>query len=404
MQRGKVIAYASRQLKIHEKNYTTHDLELGAIVFALKTWRHYLYETKSVIYTDHKSLQYIFDQKDLNMHLRRWIELFNDYECEIRYHPGKANVVADDLSRKERVKTKPIREMAMTIQKHYRWMVYITFLENITESLRDAIGYEYGLSSSDRWTNWDVHLPLAKFYYNNSYHSSIRCAPFEALYGRKCRSPILWAEIGESRLIGLELVQEMTDKVVLINEKLKVKCLADANLHVPLNEIKIDKTLHYFEEHVEIIDHEVKSLKRSKIPIVKVYWNSKRSPEFTWEREDHMKAKYPRLFADCAVERSFVDRLEAYWCNRLGLERKCLADANLHVPLNEIKIDKTLHYFEEHVEIIDHEVKSLKRSKIPIVKVYWNSKRSPEFTWEREDHMKAKYPRLFADCAVERTS
>nr|GEX73085.1 putative reverse transcriptase domain-containing protein [Tanacetum cinerariifolium] len=85
-------------------------------------------------------------------------------------------------------------------------------------------------------------------------------------------------------------------------------------------------------------------------------------------------------------------------------DKKCLADANLHVPLNEIKIDKTLHYFEEHVEIIDHEVKSLKRSKIPIVKVYWNSKRSPEFTWEREDHMKAKYPRLFADCAVERTS
>ncbi|GJY95667.1 putative reverse transcriptase domain-containing protein [Tanacetum coccineum] len=104
MQRGKVIAYASRQLKIHEKNYTMHDLELGAIVFALKTWRHYLYGTKSVIYTDHKSLQYIFDQKELNMRQRRWIELFSDYECEIRYHPGKANVVADALSRKERVK------------------------------------------------------------------------------------------------------------------------------------------------------------------------------------------------------------------------------------------------------------------------------------------------------------
>ncbi|GJZ55783.1 putative reverse transcriptase domain-containing protein [Tanacetum coccineum] len=100
MQRGKVIAYASRQLKIHEKNYTTHDLELGAVVFALKTWRHYLYGTKSVIYTDHKILQHIFDQKELNMHQRRWIELFSDYECEIRYHPGKANVVADALSRK----------------------------------------------------------------------------------------------------------------------------------------------------------------------------------------------------------------------------------------------------------------------------------------------------------------
>ncbi|GKC17511.1 putative reverse transcriptase domain-containing protein [Tanacetum coccineum] len=89
MQRGKVIAYASRQFKKHEKNYTTHDLELGTVVFALKIWRHYLYGTKSVIYTDHKSLQYVFDQKDLNMRQRRWIELLSDYECEIKYHPGK---------------------------------------------------------------------------------------------------------------------------------------------------------------------------------------------------------------------------------------------------------------------------------------------------------------------------
>ncbi|GKF13015.1 retrotransposon protein, putative, ty3-gypsy subclass, partial [Tanacetum coccineum] len=93
MQRGKVIAYASRQLKIHEKNYTTHDLELEAVVFALKTWRHYLYKTKSVIYTDHKSLQHIFDQKELNMRQQRWIELFSDFDSEIRYHSRKANVV-----------------------------------------------------------------------------------------------------------------------------------------------------------------------------------------------------------------------------------------------------------------------------------------------------------------------
>ncbi|GJU97702.1 reverse transcriptase domain-containing protein [Tanacetum coccineum] len=115
MQRGKVIAYASRQLKKHEKNYTTHDLELGAVVFALKIWRHYLYGTKSVIYTDHKSLQYIFDQKELNMRQRRWIELLSDYECEIKYHPGKANVVADALSRKERLKPRRVRAMSITI-------------------------------------------------------------------------------------------------------------------------------------------------------------------------------------------------------------------------------------------------------------------------------------------------
>ncbi|GJU54187.1 putative reverse transcriptase domain-containing protein [Tanacetum coccineum] len=123
MQRGKVIAYASRHLKIHKKNYTTHDLELGGVVFALKTWRHYLYGTKSVIYTDHKSLQHIFDQKKLNMHRRRWIKLFSDYECDIRYHPGKANIVADTLCRKERVKPKSVRAMAMTIQYGVKRMI-----------------------------------------------------------------------------------------------------------------------------------------------------------------------------------------------------------------------------------------------------------------------------------------
>nr|GFC01627.1 retrovirus-related Pol polyprotein from transposon 17.6 [Tanacetum cinerariifolium] len=98
IQREKVISYASLQLKIHEKKYTTRDLELGAIVFALKIWRHYLYGTKCTVFTDHKSLQHILDQKELNMRQRRWLELLSDYDCDIHYHPGKANVIADALS------------------------------------------------------------------------------------------------------------------------------------------------------------------------------------------------------------------------------------------------------------------------------------------------------------------
>ncbi|GJX04627.1 putative reverse transcriptase domain-containing protein [Tanacetum coccineum] len=107
MQREKVIAYASRKLKIHEKNYTTHDLELGSVVFALKIWRHYLYGTKCIVFTDHKSIQHILDQKELNMRQRCWLELLSDYNCDIRYHPRKANVVADALSHKERIE--PLR-------------------------------------------------------------------------------------------------------------------------------------------------------------------------------------------------------------------------------------------------------------------------------------------------------
>ncbi|GKD91772.1 reverse transcriptase domain-containing protein, partial [Tanacetum coccineum] len=364
MQRGKVIAFASRQLKIHDKNYTIHDLELGAVVFALKTWRHYLYGTKSIIYIDHKILQHIFDQEELNMRQQRWIELFSDYDCEIRYHPGKVNVVAHALSRKEIVKPRRVRAMSMTIQssvkdkilvlkvrlprtiimdethasrylvypgadktyydlgdmhwwpcikknistyvsdcltclkmkpKHQRpsgllqqpeipeWKWDKITMDFITKFPRSRSGYDmiwvivnrltksayflaihedykmeklsrlyideivarhevsmsiisdYGQSERtiqtledmlracviDFGSSWDIHLSLAEFSYNNSYHLSVRGTPFEALYGRKCRSPILWVEIGESWLIGPELVQDTTDKVVLTKERLK---------------------------------------------------------------------------------------------------------------------------------------------------------------------------------------
>ncbi|GKE24954.1 putative reverse transcriptase domain-containing protein [Tanacetum coccineum] len=290
MQRGKVIAYASRQPRFHEKNYTTHDLELGAIVFALKTWRHYLYGTKSVIYTDHKSIQHIFNQKELNMRQRMWIDLFSDYECEIRYHPGKANVVADALRRKERVKPRRVRAMAMTIQSGVKEMIVAAQIEAFKQEnvlakrihgldqqmekrrRREFVLYGSNLGSivdgqSERMiqTLEDI-MRACVIDFGGSYHLSIRCAPLK----HSMEGNIAEFEIGDRVLL------EVTPwkGVVRFRNKGKLapryKCLADASLHVPLDEIKVDKTLRFVEEPVEIMDQEIRKLKRRKIALVKV--------------------------------------------------------------------------------------------------------------------------------------
>ncbi|GJV76451.1 putative reverse transcriptase domain-containing protein [Tanacetum coccineum] len=135
--------------------------------------------------------------------------------------------------------------------------------------------------------SWDVHLPLVEFSYNKSYHSSVRCAPFEALYGKKCHSPIMWVEVGEG-VVRFGKKEKLAPRVVgpfEITER------------IGLDEIQVDAKLNFVEEHVEILEREFKKLKRSRIAIVKVRWNSKRGPEFTWEREDQMRLKYPHLFS-----------------------------------------------------------------------------------------------------------
>ncbi|GJU59928.1 putative reverse transcriptase domain-containing protein [Tanacetum coccineum] len=338
-----------------------------------------------------KSLQHIFDQKELNMRQRRWIELFSDYECEIRYHPGKANVVADALSRKERVKPKRVRAMAMidkilaalgeaskvenvtakmmrglnqlmerkedgvdrltksahflAIREDYKMeklaRLYIDeivaghgvpvsiisdrdgrftsrFLANITESLRDVFGYKCGSSSSDGWT----------------------------------KSPVLWAEIGKSRLIGPELVQETTYKVVLIKEKITAvrdhQNIYDDNRRKPLEFDVRDQVLLKVSPW------------KGVIPFGK---KGKLAPRYVGPFEILERVSLVAYELRLPEELSSVH--DIFHMSNL---KKCLADANLHVPLYEIKVDKTLQFVEEPVEIMDREVKSLKRSKIPIVK------------------------------------
>ncbi|KAJ0752567.1 putative nucleotidyltransferase, Ribonuclease H [Helianthus annuus] len=599
MQRNKVIAYASRQLKVHEKNYTTHDLELGAVVFALKIWRHYLYGTKCVVFTDHKSLQHIFNQKELNMRQRRWVELLNDYDCEIRYHPGKANVVADALSRKERVKlhgvrvqsdiqarpdiqarisqaqhacvsqdlmgtelpyhTKPDLElkddgsyyfmdrlwvpslddlrtllmdeahksrysihpgsdkMYKDLRTRYWWpgmkkdiALYVSkcltclkvkaehqhpsglleqpeipvwkweniamdlitklprtkkghdaiwvIVDRLTKSahflpiredfsaeklakiyvdeivsrhgvplniisdrdarfssrfwrtMQSAMGTQLNLSTAyhpqtdgqtertiqtledmlrasviDFGGSWDSHLPLIEFSYNNSYHSSINMAPFEALYGRKCRSPVCWNEIGEAQLTGPDLILETTDKVKKVRDNLQTAR---------------SRQKSYADQRRKPLEFQVGDRVLLKVSpwkgVIRFGKKGKLAPRYVGP------FKIVERIGKVAYRLELPPELgNVHPTFHVSNLKKCLADENLHIPLDEIRVDKTLHFVEKPVEIVDRTFRQLKNKRIHLVKVRWESKRGPEFTWERKDQMKAKYPHLFSQVSFK---
>ncbi|GKB70708.1 putative reverse transcriptase domain-containing protein [Tanacetum coccineum] len=396
MQREKVIAYASRKLKIHKKNYTTHDLELGAVVFALKMWRHYLYGTKCVVFTDHKSLQHILDQKELNIRQHRWLELLSDYDCEICYHPGKANVVADALSRKERNKPLRVRALVLTIglnlpvqileaqvearkEENYGTEDLCGMIKKLEQradgtlclngrswipcfgDLRELIMNESHKSKYSVHPGSDkMYQDLKKLYWWPNMKAEIatyasKCltsASFEALYGRKCRSPICWAEVGDAQLTGLEIVHETTEKIIQI--KKRIQAARDRQ---------------------------------------KSYADRRRKP-LEFEVGDKILAKVGTLAYRLELPEQLSRVHSTFHVSNL---KKCFVDEPLAIPLDEIQIDDKLNFIEEPVEIMDREVKRLKQSRIPIVKVHWNSRRGPEFTWEREDQMKKKYPHLFVN-------
>ncbi|GJY81069.1 putative reverse transcriptase domain-containing protein [Tanacetum coccineum] len=222
------------------------------------------------------------------------------------------------------------------------------FTSRIWQSLQNALGTQLDMNFGK---GWDKHLPLVEFSYNNSYHASIKAAPFEALYGRKCRSPVCWAKVRDSQLTGPEIIQETTEKIVQIRQRLQA----------------------------------ARDRQRS-------YANVRRKP-LEFQVGDRVMLKVLPLAYKLELPEELSSIHNTFHISNL---KKFLSDESLIILMKELQLDDKLNFIEEPVEVMDRKIKQLKRSRIHIVKVRWNSKIGPEFTWAREDEIRAKYPHLFS--------
>ncbi|KAL3523596.1 hypothetical protein ACH5RR_016430 [Cinchona calisaya] len=619
MQNEKVIAYASRQLKPYEQNYPTHDLELAAVVFALKIWRHYLYGEQCKIFTDHNSLKYLFTQKELNMRQRRWLELLKDYDLTISYHPCKANKVADALSRKptsnmasmltnqkdilkdlekleievvapvtgqvmaaliaqpslvELIKISQTSDDALMkikqkveegsqqyfhihdddslwmkgrlcvpndpklrksvleeahnskfsihpgstkmyrdLKQHFWWngmkrevaefvakclvcqqvkaeyqrpggllkpldipmwkwehvsmdfvvglpktrqgndtiwvivdrltktahflpmrattpmekrvtmyMDHIVrphgvpvsivsdrdprFVSGFWESFQRAMGTNLKISTAfhpqidgqtertiqtledmlracaiDFKGNWDEYLTLIEFSYNNSYQASIGMAPYEALYGRKCRSPLYWDEVGEKQITGPELIQLTLEKIPLIRERIKIaqdrqKSWADLKR----------RDLEF--QQGDFVYLKVTPMKR----VIRFGKKGKLSPRYIGPFEILNRV------GDLAYRLALPPELSrVHNVFHVSLLRKYIFDPSHVLEYKPLQIQENLTYEEVPVRIVDYKDQVLRRRTILYVKVQWSNHTPREATWELEEEMRKKYPHLFQE-------
>ncbi|GJU19281.1 reverse transcriptase domain-containing protein [Tanacetum coccineum] len=480
MQREKVIAYASRQLKPHEENYTTHDLELGAVVFALKIWRHYLYGTKCTVFTDHKSLQHILNQKELNMRQRRWLELLADYDCEIRYHPGKANVVADALSQKKRIKPLRVRSLVMTIHPKLPSQILQTQTEALKEEnikAENLRGMDKAFEIRPDGTRYikkpQLGLPLCPI--NSKYSiypgSDKMYQDLKKLYWWPNMKAIIAEYVGKCLTCSRVKADCQKPSGFLVQPKIPIwkweritmdfvtKLPKTSNGHdtiwvivdrltksahfIPTRETDSMETLTrvYIKEIVSrhgvpisiisdqtVISHHImaiitncfgfwkrmgKTLTIEKIVQIRQrlqaardrqrsYANIRRKPlEFQvgdrvmlkvsprkgiirFGKRGKLNPRYIGPFkilkrvGPVAYKLELPEELSnVHSTFHVSNLKKCLSDESLIIPMKELRLDDKLNFVEEPVEIMDREVKQLKQSRIPIVKVRWNSKRGP---------------------------
>ncbi|KAG8481477.1 hypothetical protein CXB51_026210 [Gossypium anomalum] len=408
--KGKAVACASRQLKPHEKNYPMHDLELAAIVFALKIW--------CIIY------------------LRRWLELLKDYELVIDYHLGKENVVADALTQKSLFALRAMSTQ-LTLSDDDSILADLKmrslFLEQICEAQKvdnemlakraqcdlnpdselqvDKDDY-YSLNKlaelyileivrlhgvpvsivSDRdpsftsrfWKKLQDALgtlekPLIDFAYNNSFQSSIKMAPYDALYGRKCRTPFYWTELYENKIHGFDLIREIEQKVKVIRESLKAAS---------------DRQKSYADLKQKDIEFKI----GDKVFLKVSPWNKilqfgrkgKLSPRFIGPYKIIEKIR------PVAYRLELPSKLEKiHNVFHVSMLRRCRFDPSHVISPTEVEIQSDLSYSEEPIRILARDIKELKNKRIALVKVLWHQHWVEEAMWEPEDAMRKQYPNLF---------